>query len=114
METTPEFGVLFLGIFVGIVLGIGLAHSKGSLKAGITVVGSALGGGPILYLEKDLGGALWMYPVGLVLGLALLRLYFARKELEQPNAAPVAKKFAMLDVIVISVAALGAAVYASL
>jgi hypothetical protein len=32
--TTPEFGVLFLGIFVGLVLGIGLAHSKGSLKAG--------------------------------------------------------------------------------
>ena len=45
MRFPIEFGVLFLGIFVGVVLGIGLVNSKGNLKAAITVIGAALGGG---------------------------------------------------------------------
>lgn len=71
MTATPEFGILLLGIFVGSILGFGLA------KAAITVLGSALGGGPILFVN-GVGAEKWTYPVGLVLGLLVIRLWFAR------------------------------------
>lgn len=77
MTATPEFGILLLGIFVGSILGFGLAKAGGGLKAAITVLGSALGGGPILFVN-GVGAEKWTYPVGLVLGLLVIRLWLAR------------------------------------
>ena len=45
------FGVLALGMFVGFLLGLGLEHSGKNLKSVLTVLGAALGGGPILFME---------------------------------------------------------------
>ena len=70
---TPAFGILFLGIFVGVVLAVGLQRSGGTLRAGITALGVALGAGPVAFIQ-DVGNARWMYPVGLVVGLLVIPL----------------------------------------
>jgi len=106
----PEFGILFLGVFVGGILGFGLWKAGGNLKAGLTVLGAALGGGPILFMA-GIQDARWAYPVGLVLGLMVLRGYQARYEILDalPNTAK--KKFAWVDLLVIIVATFGAAIW---
>ena len=63
-ETLSEqkFGVISFCIFVGFLLGLGLFRSKNlTLKGVITVVGAALGGGPMLFM-KGIGPEKWMYP----------------------------------------------------
>ena len=61
----PWLGVFALCFFVGFLLSRGLSTSGDSLKAVITALGAALGGGPILFL-KDAGNLKGLYPIGLI------------------------------------------------
>lgn len=106
----PEFGILFLGIFVGGILGFGLWKAGGKLKAGLTVLGAALGGGPILFM-KEIQDEKWSYPVGLVLGLMLLRAFQARQEIIDARQKKAKKIFAWIDLVVIVAATIGAAIW---
>ena len=54
-NVTTEFGVLCLGIFVGGILAFSLSKSDGNLKTAIAIIGAALGGAPMLFIE-DVGG----------------------------------------------------------
>jgi hypothetical protein len=113
-----ELGVITLGVFVGWLLGVGLKNSSQTLKAVLTVLGAALGGGPILFM-KGIGPEKWMYPIGLLLGLLWVRLSGARIEIVQKRSgrnkvAHAQGWFAWVDLILISAVTLGALVYASL
>ena len=113
-----ELGILALGLFVGALLALGLSKSGGTLKAVITAIGAALGGGPILFIQ-GVGDAKWSYPVGLVLGLLWPRLLTARLDIARGvrrggRENRVHALFAWIDLIIIGVAAGGAAVYGSL
>lgn len=106
----PEFGILFLGIFVGGILGYGLLRAGGNLKAGLTVLGAALGGGPVLFMT-GIQDARWAYPVGLVLGLLLLRTYETRTNALDSRRKRGHRLFAWIDLIVIVLATVGAVVW---
>jgi len=113
MTFTSEFGILFLGIFVGSILGIGLAKAGGNLKAALAVVGAALGGGPILFIE-GVAAARWAYPVGLVLGLLVLRLWFAREAIIDKRVAKSKRVFAWLDIVAIVIVTLAAVIWTAI
>jgi hypothetical protein len=80
-------GPLSLGVFVGFILGFGLIKTNPNVKAALGVVGSALGGGPIFFIE-GLGLARWWYPIGLLLGIAWLRVPNAIKVLAEHRSNP--------------------------
>lgn len=110
-----KFGALALGIFVGWLLGFGLKNSGQNLRATLTVLGAALGGGPVLFL-RDAGQAKWMYPIGLLLGLLYLRILDARDDIVQKHSKPSKRAsvqgwFAWLDLVVIFVATAAAVIY---
>jgi hypothetical protein len=78
-------GVLFLGGFVGFVLALALTFSSTlQLKAAVAVLGAALAGAPVAFLT-GVGAERWVYPVGLVLGLAWSRMLSARVQLAAPK-----------------------------
>lgn len=81
-------GVLFLGGFVGFLLGlVVLSTEKLSLKLAVSVVGSALGGAPVLFMG-ELSHEKWMYPIGLVVGFLWVRLISARQAIgRRPKSA---------------------------
>lgn len=106
----PEFGVLFLGIFIGSILGYGLFKSGGNLKAALTVVGAALGGGPIVFME-NIQDARWAYPIGLILGLLVLRGFQARREILDARQKKGKRVFAWIDLVVIVGVTIGSAVW---
>ncbi len=68
-------GVYCLGLFVGYLLALGLAHSKPTLRLVLTVLGAALGGVPIAFLAQ--AGSKWVYPIGLLFGFLFFRLITA-------------------------------------
>jgi len=68
-------GVTSLGLFVGLLFGLGIAHSKPTVKVVLTLLGAALGGAPVAFLANTTSK--WLYPVGLIVGLLLGR-FFAR------------------------------------
>jgi ABC-type amino acid transport system permease subunit len=62
-------GVLFLGAVIGFILGLALRSATDvSVKFAVTLIGSTLSGTPILFMA-GLGYEMWMYPVGLIIGL---------------------------------------------
>ena len=75
-------GVLALGGFIGFILGFALLAvlKNVTVKAAIAVVGCALGTAPLAFMT-DLGPERWMYPIGLVLGLLIVRMYRARSDI---------------------------------
>ena len=101
-NVTTEFGVLCLGIFVGGILAFSLSKSDGNLKTAIAIIGAALGGTPMLFIE-DVGQAKWVYPVGLILGLLILRFWFARAVLVNRRSGRNQQVFAWGEVIIISI-----------
>jgi len=116
----PETGILALGLFVGGILGWGLVNAKGSLKAGVTVLGATLGGGPILFMAAS-GDARWSYPIGLILGLLALYAYRLRGELfdssrskEESSGGRGKKAFAVAELCVIIAVTALAAVWSTL
>jgi hypothetical protein len=77
-ENIILLGVLFLGGFVGFLLGLALRVPENiNLKLAVAVIGAALGGAPIIFMQ-DLAFQKWMYPVGLVVGFLWVRLISAR------------------------------------
>jgi len=68
-------GVYCLGLFVGYLLALGLAHSKPTLRLVLTVLGAAVGGVPIAFLAQ--AGSKWVYPIGLLFGFLFFRLISA-------------------------------------
>lgn len=110
---TPEFGILFLGIFVGAILGYGLVRTGGNLKAALTVLGAALGSGPILFIS-EVQDARWTYPVGLVLGMLLLRVVQARAEIADARKKKTHKVFAWIDIAIIIAVTLAAAIWSAI
>lgn len=105
ISSEPKLGVLALGGFVGWLLGFGLANSRRGLRAAITVLGAALGGGPVLFMA-DAGDAKWWYPVGLLLGLLATRAMEARVAIARKYGRPSKEEvvhgwFAWLDLLVI-------------
>lgn len=110
-------GSLSLGTFVGFVLGYGLILGrKPQIRGAVTIVGCALGGAPLYLLRAS--NDLWMYPVGLLLGLLVMRVMSARQHL---SATPVRRSsassnigrlFAWLDIALISAFAFGCVAYA--
>jgi hypothetical protein len=71
-------GVLFLGGFVGLLLGLTLQIPKSqSLKTVVAIIGAALGATPVAFMQ-GLAYEKWMYPVGLVVGLLWIRVISAR------------------------------------
>ena len=68
---TGAIGVSLVGIFVGLLLGLGLAYSKPTTQAVVTLLGATLGGAPIAYLHtRDWW---YLYPAGLILGIVASR-----------------------------------------
>ena len=110
---TPEFGILCLGIFVGAILGYGLVKAGGELKAALTVVGAAVGGAPILFIQ-DIGGARFTDPVGLVLGLLVIRLRSARETVIDKRISRTKRAVAWMDTIVIIAVTLAAAIWSAI
>jgi hypothetical protein len=71
-------GVFFLGGFVGFILGGALRLPQSiSVKAGLSILGAALGGVPIAFMG-GLTYEKWMYPIGLVFGLLWVRVVGVR------------------------------------
>jgi hypothetical protein len=71
MTFEEPLGVLCLGGLVGFLLAWGLAASKPTLKAIITVIGAGLGGAPVAFLAAS--GHRWLYPIGLLVGFLWVR-----------------------------------------
>ncbi len=73
-------GVLLLGGFVGLLLGlvVQLPHHI-SMKLASAVIAAALGGAPVLFMSDLSGDERWMYPIGIVLGFLAARFIGARK-----------------------------------
>jgi len=110
-------GVLALGIFIGFLLGYALLQSRPTVKAAITVIGAALGGAPVVFV-RDAGTAKWFYPIGLVLGLFLVRAFSARSAIALKYDKPTPKNkvhgyFAWLDLFGMVVLIAAAFVYAA-
>jgi len=109
----PEMGVLALGLFVGGVLGWGLVKANGHLRAGVAVLGAALGSGPVLFM-RSVGDARWAYPIGLILGLVALYAFRARSELFDVRHSKGERLFAFAELCLIMGTTLAAAVYSAL
>lgn len=96
-------GVLFLGGFVGFLLGLTIQFSHGaSIKLITAVLGAALGGAPIALMD-DLSFQRWMYPIGLVIGVLWVRMVSARSTIvtRPKKEAQLAWYVAWADVIAI-------------
>lgn len=77
-ENIVLLGVLFLGGFVGLLLGLTIRFAQNpTLKFVIGIIGAALGGAPVLFMG-GLEHQKWTYPVGLVVGLLWIRVLNAR------------------------------------
>lgn len=114
LAKVPNVGGLSLGVFIGTVLGFGLLKAGGGLKAALAVVGAALGGAPVLFLGDT--QAKWLYPLGLVCGLSMLRMAQARVSIIRQASRPtkagrVESIFAYIDIIVIAVATVAAVLF---
>ena len=91
-------GVLFLGGFVGLIVGFVIKSTdKVGLKIAASVISAALAGTPVAFM-KGLTFERWMYPIGLVLGLAWIRIISMRGNLN-PNSK--AHFFDWVDMIAI-------------
>jgi hypothetical protein len=100
-------GTLATGSFVGLVLGQAPpSTTKPTTKAAVTIIGAALGGVPMAFLGN--ASTQWAYPVGLLLGLSVGRIYNARSDIASkwnPRAARstmVLGWFAWFDLIAIA------------
>jgi hypothetical protein len=71
MMFEEPLGVICLGALVGFLLGIGLASSRHTLRAVLTILGAALGGAPVAFIAAS--EHRWLYPVGLLLGFLWVR-----------------------------------------
>ncbi|OGT54746.1 MAG: hypothetical protein A3E01_18705 [Gammaproteobacteria bacterium RIFCSPHIGHO2_12_FULL_63_22] len=97
-------GILFLGGFVGFLLSLTVkVSSKPTVRGMLQVIGAALGGTPILFMEGA-GPSKWAYPVGLVLGLIWARRVVAPKRPGRGSAA--AKSTGWRDTLVPTVISL--------
>ena len=92
----------------------GLVNRKagGNLKSGLTVLGAALGGGSILFME-GIQDARWSYPIGLILGLLTLRAFQARAEILDGRQKRGKRILAWIDLFVIVGVTVGAAVWSA-
>ncbi len=70
---TELIGVICLGLFVGLLLGLGIGHTRVTVRTALTLLGAALGGAPIAFLGS--ATAKWLYPTGLLAGLLSARLF---------------------------------------
>jgi polyferredoxin len=122
MASIPWLSILALGWFVGFLIERGLQNSGPTMRAAITALGAALGSGPVLFLSGLPEGhefVRWIYPIGLVLGVAWPRVSRARHEITEAKRRPsksqkLSRRFAWLDTIVIVAATLAAMIYAAL
>lgn len=125
----PELGGWALGVFVGVLVGIPLLAVVGLLGTGLVVaarsqlryvivgVTAVLSGAPVIFLGDT--SAKWLYPVGLLGGLALLRIYAARLAIAKSRARPgranrVMASFAWMDLVFIAIFLLSCGAYAAL
>lgn len=72
--TLEYVGVLSLGLFVGVLLVFGLFSSGNTLSQALTVVGTALGGAPVVFLSGT--NQKWLYPIGLIFGFFLVIMVY--------------------------------------
>jgi hypothetical protein len=94
-------GVVFLGGFVGFILGLTLQLPKTlNLKVAVSLIAAALGGAPLLFM-RGLGFEKWMYPIGLVMGLLWTRIISAR--FSSASRSRQTQLFAWLDMVAIAV-----------
>jgi hypothetical protein len=106
-----RLGILALGGFVGFLLGLGLMNSHPTLKAAITVIGTALGGAPVVFISE--ASDKWMYPLGLLTGLLWSRAVGARVQLAQKVERPAKQAavhgwLAWIDLLLILAITIGA------
>jgi hypothetical protein len=91
-------GVLFLGGFVGFILGGTLRLTNViPVKVAVSILGAALGGVPVAFMS-GLTYQKWMYPIGLVFGLLWIRVVYARYEKQGRSRVLI---LAWIDVIAI-------------
>jgi len=95
--TIVLLGVLSLGVFVGFIFGWVLSTSANlNIKVATAIISAALAGGPVMFME-GLGHEKWMYPIGLLLGLAWIRAGFsARLQVQDENVK--VRVFAWFDI----------------
>jgi len=108
----PSTGAITLGTFVGFILGYSLfaVRARLALRAAITAVGAALGTVPLGFI-KHYGMDPTFYPIGLVVGLLIVRLALARKEIIESHRATnrhgrLKTRFAWLDIVIIAIVCL--------
>jgi len=110
-----RLGALALGMFVGFSLSFGLMRSKPTVRAAVIAVGAAVGATPLMFL--NLMGGLWLYPIGLLLGLMSFRVVEARNTIEEKIARPSMQNrmrgfWAWLDLFIIGAIFVAGVVYA--
>jgi hypothetical protein len=99
-------GVLSLGMFVGFILGWTLISSTSlTIKIAASAISAALAGAPVIFMS-GLAFEKWMYPIGLVVGLAWTRIFQARSLESQPRVPRHVRFYAWFDIIAIAVATL--------
>jgi hypothetical protein len=92
-------GVFCMGGFVGFILGwILLSTTNLTVKVGAAVISAALAGAPVIFMD-GLAFQRWMYPIGLVLGLAWTRIFSAR--VHSNHRSRRARTLAWLDIAAI-------------
>ncbi|CAK8718621.1 hypothetical protein LDFHOB_08015 [Candidatus Electronema aureum] len=109
----PELGILFLGLFTGGLLGLGLSNTKANLRAVITAIGAGLGSGPLLFIKSS-GNAIWSYPIGLVMGMLWLRLLYARDECSDNRRRLSYRIWAWIDIFVIISVTIASVIYCAI
>jgi hypothetical protein len=83
------------------------------MRAAATVLGVAFGAGPLLFLEGS-GEARWTDPVGLVLGLSVVAMTRAVATVERGSVGRNKKRYAWVQVGIVSVSIVAAAVWSAL
>lgn len=86
MSFEEPLGVLCLGGLVGVLLAIGLTHTKPTLRAVVTVIGAGAGGAPVAFLAASTHR--WLYPIGLILGFLWVRIVTLYKSADAARRSP--------------------------
>lgn len=107
----PEFGVLLLGILIGFILSYGFFKAEGNLRSALIAAAVAIAGGPPVFWKNIQDAPPWAYPMGLTLGLLVLRAFESIREILDVRENKGKRVSACTDLLVIIGVTMCAAVW---